>query len=228
MTFLDISFKETITLFIDTEIISMQKRLTNKEIFVAGIWKDNPVLRQVLGICSTLAVTNLLINTLVMSAGLLFTTVMSSMTVSMLRNLIPARIRMMVQTLIIASYVIMVDIVIQSYLPDISEALGPYVGLIITNCIIMGRCEAFAQNNRVVPSMIDGFAMGIGYAIVLAIIAIIRETLGFGTLLGYRIMPEFFTPWTIMIVAPGAFFVLGVFIWVVRAFSHENSEIKAG
>ena len=206
----------------------MQKRLTNKEIFAAGIWKDNPVLRQVLGICSTLAVTNLLINTLVMSAGLLFTTVMSSMTVSMLRKLIPARIRMMVQTLIIASYVIIVDIVIQSYLPDISEALGPYVGLIITNCIIMGRCEAFAQNNRVIPSMIDGFTMGIGYAIVLAIIAIIRESLGFGTILGYRIMPEFFTPWTIMIVAPGAFFVLGVFIWVVRAFSPEYKEIKAG
>ena len=206
----------------------MQKRLTNKEIFAAGIWKDNPVLRQVLGICSTLAVTNLLINTLVMSTGLLFTTVMSSMTVSMLRKLIPARIRMMVQTLIIASYVIIVDIIIQSYLPDISEALGPYVGLIITNCIIMGRCEAFAQNNRVIPSMIDGFTMGIGYAIVLAIIAIIRESLGFGTILGYRIMPEFFTPWTIMIVAPGAFFVLGVFIWVVRAFSPEYKEIKAG
>ena len=206
----------------------MQKRLTNNEIFIAGIWKDNPVLRQVLGICSTLAVTNLLINTLVMCAGLLFTTVMSSMTVSMLRKIIPTRIRMMVQTLIIASYVIIVDIVIQAYLPDISEALGPYVGLIITNCIIMGRCEAFAQNNNVLPSAIDGLAMGIGYTIVLTIIAVIRELLGFGTLLGYRIMPEFFTPWTIMIMAPGAFFVLGVFIWVVRAFSPETSEIKAG
>ena len=206
----------------------MQKRLTNNEIFIAGIWKDNPVLRQVLGICSTLAVTNLLINTLVMCAGLLFTTVMSSVTVSMLRKIIPTRIRMMVQTLIIASYVIIVDIVIQAYLPDISEALGPYVGLIITNCIIMGRCEAFAQNNKVLPSTIDGFAMGIGYTIVLTIIAVVRELLGFGTILGYRIMPEFFTPWTIMIMAPGAFFVLGVFIWAVRAFSPETSEIKAG
>lgn len=206
----------------------MQKRLSNKDIFTAGVWKDNPVLRQVLGICSTLAVTNLLENTLVMCAGLIFTTVMSSMTVSMLRKIIPMRIRMMVQTLIIASYVIIVDIVIQSYLPDISEALGPYVGLIITNCIIMGRCEAFAQNNKVVPSIVDGFAIGIGYTIVLTVIAVIRELLGFGTLLGYRIMPEFFTPWTIMIVAPGAFFVLGVFIWAVRAFTPETSEIKAG
>lgn len=204
----------------------MQKRLTNKEIFIAGIWKDNPVLRQVLGICSTLAVTNLLVNTLVMCAGLVFTTVMSSMTVSILRNLIPARIRMMVQTLIIASYVIIVDIVIQSYLPDISEALGPYVGLIITNCIIMGRCEAFARNNRVIPSAVDGLAMGIGYTIVLTVIAVIREILGFGTLLGFRIMPSFFTPWTIMIVAPGAFFVLGVFIWFVRAFTPEPTELR--
>lgn len=204
----------------------MQKRLTNKDIFIAGIWKDNPVLRQVLGICSTLAVTNLLVNTLVMSAGLIFTTVMSSMTVSILRNLIPTRIRMMVQTLIIASYVIIVDIAIQSYLPDVSEALGPYVGLIITNCIIMGRCEAFAQNNKVLPSMIDALAMGLGYALVLTVIAIIRESLGFGTLLGFRVMPDFFTPWTIMIVAPGAFFVLGVLIWFVRAFTPETTDIK--
>ena len=204
----------------------MQKKLTNKEIFIAGVWKDNPVLRQVLGICSTLAVTNLLMNTLVMCAGLVFTTIMSSMTVSMLRNLIPSRIRMMVQTLIIASYVIIVDIVIQSYLPDISEALGPYVGLIITNCIIMGRCEAFAQNNRVLPSAVDGLAMGIGYTIVLTVIAVVREALGFGTLLGFRVMPDFFTPWTIMIVAPGAFFVLGVFIWFVRAVTPETKELK--
>ena len=209
----------------------MQKKLTNKEIFIAGVWKDNPVLRQVLGICSTLAVTNLLMNTLVMCAGLVFTTIMSSMTVSMLRSFIPTRIRMMVQTLIIASYVIIVDIVIQSYLPDVSEALGPYVGLIITNCIIMGRCEAFAQNNKVIPSAVDGLAMGLGYTIILTVIAIIREALGFGTLLGFRVMPDFFTPWTIMIVAPGAFFVLGVFIWFVRAFTPETNEItqiKAG
>lgn len=206
----------------------MQKKQTNKELFIAGIWKDNPVLRQVLGICSTLAVTNLVLNTLVMSAGLIFTTIMSSMTVSILRNLIPTRIRMMVQTLIIASYVIIVDIVIQAQLPDVSEALGPYVGLIITNCIIMGRCEAFAQNNKVLPSIIDGFAMGLGYALVLTIIAVIREVLGFGTLLGYRIMPDAFTPWTIMIVAPGAFFVLGVFIWFVKAFTPETNDIKSG
>ena len=202
----------------------MPKTVSNLEIFKAGLWKDNPVLRQVLGICSTLAVTNLLANTIVMGVGLIFTLTMSSFTVSLLRNQIPSRIRMMVQTLIIASYVIIVDIVIKAFMPDISEALGPYVGLIITNCIVMGRCEAFARNNPVIPSVLDGMAVGLGYALVLTVIAIIRELLGFGSLLGYRIMPDGFIPWTIMIVAPGAFFVLGVFIWIVRAFFPDTAR----
>lgn len=170
-----------------------------------------------MGICSTLAVTNLMVNTLVMCVGLIFTLSMSSLTVSILRNITPMRIRMMVQTLIIASYVIIVDLVLKAYLPDISEALGPYVGLIITNCIVMGRCEAFARNNPPVPSFLDGIAVGMGYAFALMAIAIVREPLGFGTLLGYRVMPEGFTPWTVMIMAPGAFFMLGMYAWLVRA-----------
>ena len=196
------------------------------QIFKEGLWKDNPVLRQVLGICSTLAVTNLLVNTLVMCAGLIFTLAMSSLTVSLLRNYTPMRIRMMAQTLIIASYVIVVDIVIKAFLPDISEALGPYVGLIITNCIIMGRCEAFARNNAPWPSFLDGIAVGIGYTFVLVVIACVREPLGFGTLLGFRIMPGGFTPWTVMIMAPGAFFTLGIFIWIVRAYFPITTEEK--
>ena len=202
----------------------MRKPLTNMEIFKAGLWKDNPVLRQILGICSTLAVTNLLANTLVMSAGLIFTLSMSSLTVSLLRAYTPLRIRMMVQTLIIASYVIIVDIVIKAYLPDISEALGPYVGLIITNCIIMGRCEAFAKNHPPWPSFLDGVAVGLGYAFVLTIIAFFREGLGFGTLFGYRVLPEGFTTWTLMIMAPGAFFMLGILVWVVRVLFPETGE----
>lgn len=204
----------------------MPKPLSNREIFVQGLWNDNPVLRQILGICSTLAVTNLMINTLVMNAGLIFTVAMSSLTVSVLRNYTPMRIRMMAQTLIIASYVIIVDISIKAYLPEISEALGPYVGLIITNCIVMGRCEAFARNNPPWPSFLDGIAVGFGYALVLASIALVREPLGFGTLLGFRIMPQGFTPWTIMIMAPGAFFTLGVFAWFVRAFFPQTAEEK--
>jgi Na+-transporting NADH:ubiquinone oxidoreductase subunit D len=199
------------------------------EIFKAGLWKDNPVLRQILGICSTLAVTNLMVNTLVMNAGLIFTLTMSSLTVSLLRTYTPMRIRMMVQTLIIASYVIIVDIVIKAYLPSISEALGPYVGLIITNCIIMGRCEAFAKNNPPLASFLDGLAVAIGYALVLLAIALVREPLGFGTLLGYRVMPDGFTPWTVMIMAPGAFFMLGLYVWIVKAFFPQPQEIlKSG
>lgn len=204
----------------------MPKPPISIQIFKDGLWRDNPVLRQILGICSTLAVTNLLVNTMVMNAGLIFTLCMSSLTVSLLRNYTPMRIRMMVQTLIIASYVIIVDVVIKAYLPDISEALGPYVGLIITNCIIMGRCEAFARNNPPWPSFLDGVAVGLGYAFVLTLIALIREPLGFGTLFGYRIMPDGFTPWTIMIMAPGAFFMLGLFVWVVRYHFPQTAEEK--
>jgi Na+-transporting NADH:ubiquinone oxidoreductase subunit D len=199
-----------------------------KEIFLTGLWKDNPVLRQILGICSTLAVTNLMVNTLVMDAGLIFTVCMSSMTVSLLRKHTPMRIRMMVQTLIIASYVIIVDIMIMAYLPDISEALGPYVALIITNCIIMGRCEAFARHNPPVASLTDGLGMSLGYSLVLIAIAFIRESLGFGTLLGYRVMPQGFVQWTIMIMAPGAFFTLGILVWILKYFlpNTKKGEVK--
>jgi Na+-transporting NADH:ubiquinone oxidoreductase subunit D len=176
------------------------------------------VLRQILGICSTLAVTNLMVNTLVMNAGLIFTVCMSSLTVSLLKQYTPMRIRMMVQTLIIASYVIIVDMLIKAYLPDISEALGPYVALIITNCIIMGRCEAFARNNPPVASLIDGLGMSVGYSLVLIAIAFVREPLGFGTLMGIRVMSEGFVQWTVMIMAPGAFFTLGILVWVMKYF----------
>jgi Na+-transporting NADH:ubiquinone oxidoreductase subunit D len=159
-----------------------------------------------------------MVNTLVMDAGLIFTVCMSSLTVSLLRNHTPKRIRMMVQTLIIASYVIIVDIMIKAHLPDISEALGPYVALIITNCIIMGRCEAFARNNRPLASFLDGLGMSLGYSMVLITIAFIREPLGFGTLLGLRVMPEGFVQWTIMIMAPGAFFTLGILAWIAKYF----------
>jgi Na+-transporting NADH:ubiquinone oxidoreductase subunit D len=203
----------------------MQITPTPGAIIRQGLWHENPVLKHTLGICSTLAVTNLLKNTLVMNIGLIFTLAMSCFTVSLLRQLTPLRIRMMVQTLIIASYVIIFDIVIKANLPEISEALGPYVGLIITNCIIMGRCEAFARNNPPLPSLLDGLAVGAGFSLVLFAIAVVRELLGFGTLFGFRIMPPHFTPWTIMIMAPGAFFMLALYVWLVRSFfAGQNSK----
>jgi len=185
-------------------------------IFADGIFRQNAVYRQILGICSTLAVTNLVSNTLVMAAGLAAVTAMSSLTVSLLRKATPSRIRMMVQVMIIATYVIVIDLLLKAFLPDISRRLGPYVGLIITNCIIMGRAEAFAAKNPPWPSFLDGLAMGLGYTLVLMSIAVVRELIGFGSLFGVTVLPAGFTRWTIFTMAPGAFFMLGVVIWVMN------------
>ncbi len=186
--------------------------------FMGSIGKDNPVFAQVLGICSTLAVTNVVQNTVVMCLGVIFTLACSNFTVSLLRKRIPGSIRMMVETLIIASYVIIVDIIIQATLPGISRQLGPYVGLIITNCIIMGRAEAYALNNPPGPSLIDGIASGIGYAYVLLIIAVFREVTGSATFWGYAIpfFSDWWINWSIMVMAPGAFFALAVLIWIIK------------
>ncbi|MDD2579350.1 MAG: NADH:ubiquinone reductase (Na(+)-transporting) subunit D [Clostridia bacterium] len=198
-----------------------------RQVISRNVWKDNQVLRQILGICSSLAVTNLMTNSLVMGLGLTFVTTLSSLTISMLRNLIPHRIRMIVQTLIIASYVILVDIFLKANLPDISKALGPYVGLIITNCIIMGRAEAYAQKNPPLLSAADGLFAGIGYTLVLLIIAFIREFLGFGSVFGWQIPFLNFEKWTIMVMPPAAFFIIGVLIWVMANLFAPKSGKKS-
>jgi len=181
------------------------------------MWDDNPIYRQILGICSTLAVTNLMVNTLVMDVGLIVATAFSSATVSLLRHHTPKSVRMMAQVLIIAAYVILIDLMIKAYLPDVSEALGPYVGLIITNCIIMGRAEAFAAKNGPWLSFLDGLGCGIGYSAILLIIAFFRELLGFGSVFGIPVLPAEMTRWTIMVMPPGAFFMLALVIWFFRA-----------
>lgn len=181
------------------------------------LFSENQVLRQVLGICSALAVTNSMNNSLVMGLGVSFVTGLSSMTLSAMRNIIPRRVRMLVQTLIIAVYVIFVDLTLQAFLPDISKQLGPYVGLIITNCIIMGRAEAYAQSNPPIPALIDGFFAGLGYTGVLLIVSLIREVLGFGTILGMNVNFFGFETWTIAIMPPAAFFIIGALIWGLSA-----------
>ena len=196
-----------------------------KKTFLTPLGKDNPVFAQVLGICSTLAVTNNLEHTFVLPLGFMFTTALPSFTLSLMRKYIPARIRMMVETMVIAAFVIIVDIVLKAFYPDIWKQLGPYVGLIITNCIIMGRAEAFALNNPPGPSLVDGLASGLGYAYVLLIIAFFRELLGTGTLWGFQILGDWWTNWSIMIMPPGAFFMLAIFIWVVReTFIKEEAK----
>jgi len=195
---------------------------------IEGLWDNNPVFRQVLGICSTLAVTNLVLNTMVMCLALVWTTALSCLTVSLLRELTPHRIRMMVQTLIIAFYVILVDLALKAYWPEMSTNLGPYVGLIITNCIIMGRCEAFARSNPPGPAFFDGLFNGLGYSFVLLLVAVVRELLGMGTLLGYPV-PFFATvwdKWIIMVMPPGAFFTLACIIWIFRSI-RPDKEAKS-
>jgi Na+-transporting NADH:ubiquinone oxidoreductase subunit D len=149
---------------------------------------------------------------------------LSCFTVSLLRKWTPMNIRMMVQTLIIAFYVIIVDVSLKAYWPEMSTNLGPYVGLIITNCIIMGRCEAFARSNSPMPSVVDGFFNGIGYSLILIIISVLRELLGMGTILGFEI-PYFATTWDkwiIMVMPPGAFFTLACVIWIFRSFKPKE------
>jgi Na+-transporting NADH:ubiquinone oxidoreductase subunit D len=195
-----------------------------KKIFREMVWDDNPVFRQILGICSALAVTNLMLNSLIMGIGLMFVTAFSSLTISVIRQFTPKHIRMMVQVLIISAYVIMVDIFLKAYMPEMSKALGPYVGLIITNCIIMGRAEAYAQKNPPIPAFLDGLAAGLGYALVLLVISFVRELLGFGTLFGITILGEWWTSWTLMIMPPGAFFVLATVIWVAKGIQERDKE----
>lgn len=188
-------------------------KLSPKVIMEKGVYSDNPILVQVIGICSALAVTNLMMNSLIMGVALAFVTAFSSLTVAALRNYTPKHIRMMVQVLIISAYVILVDIFLKAFMPEMSKALGPYVGLIITNCIIMGRAEAFAQSNSPGLSFIDGLAAGFGYTIVLLVISFVREFLGFGSIFGIQIMGESFTNWTLMVMPPSAFFLLGLLMW---------------
>jgi len=198
------------------------------QIIKDDLWKNNPVTVQILGICSTLAVTNIFLNTMIMGLGLIFVTSFSALTISLIRRIIPERVRMMVQVLVISSFVVIVDISLKSTVPEISRALGPYVGLIITNCIIMGRMEAFASNQPPGLSFLDGLMSGVGYAWILLVIAFFRELLGFGTVLGRQVMDplmravgvsEGWTQWSFMIMAPGGFFMLAAFIWIANNLS---------
>jgi len=199
--------------------VTAQKRKPGPavKLLIDNLWWNNPVFIQVLGICSTLAVTNNLGNTLIMTLGVSFATAFSSATLSAMNKAIPAKVRMIVQVLVISFFVIIIDIVLRAYLPEVSRSLGPYVGLIITNCIIMGRAEAFARANPPLLSLWDGLTSGLGYMAVLVAIALVRELFGFGTILGMRVLGQSWTPWTIMIMAPSAFFLLAMAMWGLKS-----------
>jgi Na+-transporting NADH:ubiquinone oxidoreductase subunit D len=200
------------------------KKTESFQTFMNGVWRDHPIFSMILGICSALAVSNKVENAIAMGAGVTFVLLATAIIIALLRNLIPRRVRMIAYMITIASFVIIVDRFLKAYFPTISESIGPYVGLIITNCIIMGRAEAFYIQNRLGQSIIDSIANGIGYTLTLGIIAVVREVLGFGTILGYTVVPAGFTPWVVMAMAPGAFFVLALFIWISRTIAGMESD----
>lgn len=181
-----------------------------------GISRNNPIVIAVLGICSALAVSNKVENAIAMGLGVTFVIMASSLTISLIRNIIPQRVRIVTYMVVISTFTISVQAFLQAYFMPIADALGAYVGLIITNCIVMGRQEAFAVKNPVKYSLIDGFASGMGYMFVLVVVASVREILAFGTFLNMQVMPDTWTKWVVMAMAPGGFFVLGLLIWGMR------------
>ncbi len=190
---------------------------------------QNPITVQILGICSALAVTVKLKPAIVMGLSVMVVTAVSNLVISAMRNYIPPRIRIIVQLVVVASMVILVDQVLRAFVYDVSKQLSVYVGLIITNCIIMGRLEAFAMGNKPWPSFVDGIGNGIGYAIILIVVGFIRELFGSGTVLGFTVIPQSFyqagyTNNGMMIMPTAALILVGVIIWIQRSFNKELIE----
>ena len=190
---------------------------------------NNPVIVQILGICSALAVTVQLKPAIVMALSVTVVTGFSNLVMSLLRNGVPSRIRIIVQLVVIAALVILVDQVLKAYVFEVSKQLSVYVGLIITNCIVMGRIEAFALGNKPLPSLLDGLANGVGYGLILVVVAFFRELFGSGTLLGFRIIPESFYAAGyvnngLVILPPMALILIGCIIWIQRSIQKDLQE----
>ena len=195
-----------------------------KKTLLNPIFKGNPITVLVLGICSSLAVTVQLKGACVMALSVIIVCGLSSFVVSLLRNSIPNRVRIIVQLVVVAMMVILVDQVLKAYAYSIDKQLSVYIGLIITNCIVMGRIEAFALGNKPIPSLLDGVANGAGYGMILIIVAFFRELLGSGTLFGFRVLPESYVPNNLVILPPMALILLGCIVWVQRAIQKDLQE----
>jgi len=203
--------------------------MSTKEVLLNPLFVNNPIGLQILGICSALAVTTKMSVALVMCIALTLVTAFSNLFISMIRNQIPGSIRIIVQMMIIASLVIVVDQILGAVAYDISKQLSVFVGLIITNCVVMGRAEAFAMQNPPGLSFLDGIGNGLGYSVVLMLVATIREFFGSGSLFGYEILPlvtngGWYSPMGLMLLPPSAFFIIGLLIWALRAWKTEQVE----
>ena len=200
-----------------------------RKALIEPIVENNPVILQVLGICSALAVTSRLLPSLIMSLALTAVTAFSCLFISMVRKAVPANVRIIVQMTIIASLVIVVDQLLRAYLPEVSRQLSVFVGLIITNCIVLGRAEAFAMKNGPWLSFLDGIGHGLGYSAILIVVAVVRELFGSGALLGYQLLPlksagGWYEPNGMLVLAPSAFFLIAAIIWAVRSWKPAQQE----
>ena len=203
--------------------------MSNKKTFFEPIIHNNPVTIQILGICSALAVTTQLKPSLVMGIAVTVIIALSNLIVSLIRSFIPKKIRIIVEMTIIATMVILVDQILRAYMFDVSKQLSVFVGLIITNCIVLGRLEGFALINKPVPSILDGIGNGIGYSLILVVVGAFREVFGAGTLMGYSVIPQSlynagYENNGLMVLAPGAFILLGLIVWFQRAITGHYEE----
>ena len=204
-------------------------RTNYRSILTAPLIRQNPVTLQILGICSALAVTTTLATALTMSISLTVVLTLAAGIVSVIRRHIPETIRLIVQIVIVASLVIVIDQILRAYFAEISRALSVYVGLITTNCLVLGRTEAYARHHAPFPAMVDAFGNGLGYSLILIVIGGLRELFGKGELFGYEVLPltdtgGWFTPLSLMLLAPSAFFLLGLLVWVIRSVLPEQVE----
>ncbi len=204
---------------------------THTKTLLDPLFESNPIALQVLGICSALAVTSKLETALVMCVAVISVLALSNLSISLLRNLIPNNVRIIVQLTIIASLVIMTDQVLKAYVYEISKQLSVFVGLIITNCIIMGRAEAYAMQNGPLDSLLDGIGNGVGYSVVLMATAFLRELLAQGSVFGTVVLPKvqdggWYSPNGLLGVPAGAFFIIGLFIWALRSWKTDQVEAE--
>ena len=192
--------------------------------FIKGLWRENPVFVQVLGMCPVLAVSNSAINALAMGLATTFVLLMSNILVSALRKFIPKQVRIATYILIIATFVTIVEFVIQAISLDIHKALGAFISLIVVNCVILGRAEAFASKNTIGNSVMDGLGMGLGFTFALLCLGVVREILGSGSLFGFPVFAESFEPWIVMILPGGGFFTLGAWLLFFNAMKERNAK----
>ncbi|MFO7446424.1 MAG: electron transport complex subunit E [Ignavibacteriaceae bacterium] len=204
----------------------MKKQVSLSQEYLKGVWDQNPIFKQVLGMCPALAVTVSAINGLAMGLAATFVLVMASFLISLIRKIIPNQVRIASFIVIIATFVTVVDLVMKAKFPDLSKALGPFIPLIVVNCIILGRAEAFASKNSPGRAILDALGMGSGFTIILLVLGTIREIIGSRTIFGYQVLPDQFEPWLIMILPAGAFLTFGLLMGLSNMYSERKRRME--